>query len=152
MSDLELPYPVSGKMEIDGTIVTVSMSEEVEWISEHEHGDIQEQMENDLRANHMDGTVVEFTVYGDGSYEFDQMIEPPLPETSDYLKAAADSLNDARTDLGNADARAPTQSVAKIVTQLESQVESMEDVLRELAVNSEVIETVEDDEQETTND
>jgi len=61
-----------------------------------------------------------------------------VDEASGYLRAAADSVNDARTELNRAIEKTDGEITEHLIEKLDDVAEDMEQMLRELATNSEV--------------
>lgn len=63
---MNTPYPITGTVAVRGGGKSTSwkIGEDTVWLSEHEAGDVAEQIVNDLRANHGDGTQAQIRVTG----------------------------------------------------------------------------------------
>lgn len=67
-----------------------------------------------------------------------------VDESSGHLRAAADCVNDARTELNRAEQSALSEATESLIERFDEVAEDMERTLREVAVNAEVAEAVEE--------
>jgi len=62
-------WPVRGTVEVNGDVTSWNMPCVSEWLSEHESGDITEQIENAVRAKHEEGVEYAFRVSRRETYQ-----------------------------------------------------------------------------------